>query len=266
MAGKSVTGSRENTSIVPTTLTSVYQVARDAIPSTSAVVNAGTKVLGAVENAGSSLKSISNMCVDYAYENPTNTAAIVVTGVAVGAATVPLTPYILAGLGFTKTGVVAASAAAKIQSVIYGAYTTGFFSLLQSAGAAGVSTATGAVLAGAGAGTAATVTAVTVRAIEPNTGLKIASGIGYGVISSATLGYPHVAWIWLPPNTHRSPNFPLSPIIGPVLVQFPSINEPVRKLATTINLYPRVTTMPKNWFSTKEGSLLVVFRPQMAKL
>lgn len=49
------------------------------------------------------------------------------------------------------------SIAAGAQSFFYGAYTTGFFSLLQSAGVAGLGLTGNTVAATVGAGTAATV-------------------------------------------------------------------------------------------------------------
>ena len=59
-------------------------------------------------------------------------------------------PALLPVVGFTATGVTAGSIAAGVQSAVYGAYTTGIFSLLQSAGT-GAAYATGTVMAGGGA-------------------------------------------------------------------------------------------------------------------
>ncbi|TBU36356.1 hypothetical protein BD309DRAFT_1024402 [Dichomitus squalens] len=47
----------------------------------------------------------------------------------------PLAAGALSWLGFTASGVAAGSAAAAVQSGIYGAFTTGVFSLFQSWGA-----------------------------------------------------------------------------------------------------------------------------------
>jgi Interferon-induced 6-16 family. len=54
-----------------------------------------------------------------------------ITGVALGAAAAPL---MLPVVGFTAGGVAAGSVAAATQSAVYGAYTCGVFSILQSAG------------------------------------------------------------------------------------------------------------------------------------
>ena len=75
-------------------------------------------------------------------------------GVGVGGAIVGIVaaPLVLSAAGFTAGGVAAGSIAAWAQSVIYGGATTGIFSLLQSAGAAGLGVAGNAVGAAAGAG------------------------------------------------------------------------------------------------------------------
>jgi hypothetical protein len=72
---------------------------------------------------------------------------------AVGAGCVVATPVLLAAVGFTATGVAAGSAAAATQSVVYGAWTGGVFSVLQSAGTGSVMLAPVASAVGtAGAG------------------------------------------------------------------------------------------------------------------
>ena len=59
----------------------------------------------------------------------------------------------LASAGFTSAGVAAGSFAAGVQSVAYAGATTGMFSALQSAGAAGLAAST-KIAIGAGAGAA----------------------------------------------------------------------------------------------------------------
>ena len=61
-------------------------------------------------------------------------------GIAVGAAAVAATPFVLGAAGFTAGGVAAGSVAACVQSAIYGgAVGSGtVFAALQSAGAAGI--------------------------------------------------------------------------------------------------------------------------------
>eukprot|EP00026_Physarum_polycephalum_P021834 Phypoly_transcript_25384.p1 GENE.Phypoly_transcript_25384~~Phypoly_transcript_25384.p1 ORF type:complete len:102 (+),score=15.04 Phypoly_transcript_25384:155-460(+) len=77
-----------------------------------------------------------------------------VAGVAVVA--VVAAPLVLTAVGFTSAGVVAGSAAAGIQSLVYGGATCGLFSVAQSIGAAGIGLAAkGALVATAGAAGAA---------------------------------------------------------------------------------------------------------------
>merc|ERR1711953_414522 len=64
-------------------------------------------------------------------------------------------PIALPLLGFTATGVAARSIAAGAQSAIYGGFTTGIFSVLQSMGAAGVSAGTTEMLTAFGVATGA---------------------------------------------------------------------------------------------------------------
>jgi len=75
----------------------------------------------------------------------------IIGGVVGGVAGAIALPIALPLLGFTATGVAAGSAAAGIQSVVYGAFTTGLFSMAQSMGAVGVSAGVTAFMA-AGAG------------------------------------------------------------------------------------------------------------------
>ena len=72
--------------------------------------------------------------------------------VVTGATAVVAAPAVLSVVGFTAGGVAAGSVAASIQSVFYGAYTGGVFSVLQSAGAAGIGAAGNAVIGGIGGG------------------------------------------------------------------------------------------------------------------
>ena len=70
----------------------------------------------------------------------------------IGAATAVVgAPLVLSAAGFGAAGVAAGSAAATIQSAVYGGAATGIFSSLQSAGAAGFSKATNFILGGTGA-------------------------------------------------------------------------------------------------------------------
>jgi len=75
----------------------------------------------------------------------------IIGGTAAGIAGAVALPVALPLLGFTASGVAAGSIAASVQSVVYGAWTGGLFSLAQSAGAAGVATATTAGMAAGGA-------------------------------------------------------------------------------------------------------------------
>ena len=70
----------------------------------------------------------------------------------IGAATAVVgAPLVLSAVGFGAAGVAWGSAAATIQSAVYGGAATGIFSSLQSAGAAGLSKATNFILGGTGA-------------------------------------------------------------------------------------------------------------------
>ena len=60
-------------------------------------------------------------------------------------------PVVLGAAGFTAGGVAAGSMAAAAQSAIYGGFTGGVFSVLQSAGAAGIGLAGNAAIGAAGA-------------------------------------------------------------------------------------------------------------------
>lgn len=59
-------------------------------------------------------------------------------------------PVVLSAAGFTTGGVAVGSMAATAQSAIYGAFTGGVFSALQSAGAAGIGWARNAAIGAAG--------------------------------------------------------------------------------------------------------------------
>jgi len=68
--------------------------------------------------------------------------------------TAPLVlPYCLGALGFAKAGIAANSLAATIQPILYKGTTTGVFSLLQSAGAGGLSVAGNVAVGGAASST-----------------------------------------------------------------------------------------------------------------
>jgi len=62
---------------------------------------------------------------------------------------IPAPPVVLGMVGFTKTGVVAGSIAASVQSAVYGGATMGVFSTFQSAGVLGVGLATKVLLGAA---------------------------------------------------------------------------------------------------------------------
>lgn len=71
-------------------------------------------------------------------------------GAAVGAAAVAATPVVLSAAGFTAGGVAVGSAAASVQSVLYGSTVASgsIFAALQSAGVAGISTTASGIIAG----------------------------------------------------------------------------------------------------------------------
>ena len=71
-------------------------------------------------------------------------------GVAVGTAAVAATPVVLSAAGFTAGGIAVGSAAASMQSVLYGSSVASgsIFAALQSAGVAGISTTASGIIAG----------------------------------------------------------------------------------------------------------------------
>ena len=77
-------------------------------------------------------------------------------GAAVGTAAVAATPVVLSAAGFTAGGIAVGSAAASVQSVLYGSTvaTRSIFAALQSAGVAGISATASGIIAGT-TGTAA---------------------------------------------------------------------------------------------------------------
>ncbi|XP_073249240.1 uncharacterized protein [Porites lutea] len=77
-------------------------------------------------------------------------------GAAVGTAAVAATPVVLSAAGFTAGGIAVGSAAASVQSVLYGSTVASgsIFAALQSAGVAGISTTASGIIAGT-TGTAA---------------------------------------------------------------------------------------------------------------
>ena len=79
-------------------------------------------------------------------------------GVAVGTAAVAATPVVLSAAGFTAGGIAVGSAAASVQSVLYGSTVASgsIFAALQSAGVAGISASASGIIAGT-TGTAAVV-------------------------------------------------------------------------------------------------------------
>ncbi|PFX11859.1 Tauropine dehydrogenase [Stylophora pistillata] len=78
-------------------------------------------------------------------------AAVAGGAVVTGVAAVVAAPVVLGAAGFTAGGVAAGSIAAAAQSAIYGGFTGGVFSILQSAGAAGIGLAGNAAIGAAGA-------------------------------------------------------------------------------------------------------------------
>ena len=81
-------------------------------------------------------------------------------GLVAGTAAVVGAPLALGAAGFTAGGVAAGSFAASIQSVFYGASTGGVFSVLQSAGAAGIGVAGNTAIGGITAGITGGLTAL----------------------------------------------------------------------------------------------------------
>lgn len=77
-------------------------------------------------------------------------------GAAVGTAAVAATPVVLSAAGVTAGGIAVGSAAASMQSVLYGSSVASrsIFAALQSAGVAGISTTASGIIAGT-TGTAA---------------------------------------------------------------------------------------------------------------
>ena len=71
-------------------------------------------------------------------------------GAAVGTAAVAATPVVLSAAGFTAGGIAVGSAAASVQSVLYGSTVASgsIFAALQSAGVAGISTTASGIIAG----------------------------------------------------------------------------------------------------------------------
>jgi len=84
-----------------------------------------------------------------------NNKTVLITSAVFGVAGAIVLPIALPLLGFGATGVAAGSIAASAQSAIYGGFTTGIFSALQSMGAAGVSAGTTAMLTAFGVATGA---------------------------------------------------------------------------------------------------------------
>uniref|UniRef100_A0A0K2VBR2 Uncharacterized protein n=1 Tax=Lepeophtheirus salmonis TaxID=72036 RepID=A0A0K2VBR2_LEPSM len=77
-------------------------------------------------------------------------------GLAVGGTSIIAAPFILTAAGFGAAGVASGSIAAGVQSAVYGGATSGIFSILQSAGAVGISAASTAII-GTSTGTVAAV-------------------------------------------------------------------------------------------------------------
>ena len=99
----------------------------------------------------SSHRCCSASCEKDIKGNSKKKAAIVAGAVLGGVGLVAAAPFAIAAAGFGAGGIVAGSAAAAVQSAVYGGATGGLFSTLTSIGAAGMGATSTAFAAGAGA-------------------------------------------------------------------------------------------------------------------